>query len=354
MIYRLAGRMTTSYRSDRAIIRQREDRIALAVLLLAAFVVVPTMASSYWLGSILIPFLVLSLAALGLNIITGYCGQLSLGTAGFMAVGAFTCFNVTVRYPGVPFVVAVLAAAAISAAVGVLFGLCSARIRGFYVAVATLAAQFFFEWLFTHVAWFTNHSSSGVISTPPLNLFGFAIDTPARKYLVVLATVVLVALLAKNLVRSSIGRAWMATRDMEVAAAAMGIRPFAAKLTAFAVSSAICGVAGVLWAFIYLGSVEPEAFNLHRSFQILFMVIIGGLGSIAGAFLGAGFITLIPVFLTNLAALAGGGLQADTLANLELMIFGGLIVLFLILEPKGLARLLQVGRDRLLSWPFSH
>lgn len=354
MYYRDAGEIRTTYRQDRAIFPIAQERRGMVVLLALAFVAVPLAADAYWLGSILIPFLVLSLAALGLNIITGYAGQLSLGAAAFMAVGAYVSANLVLRLPWLPFPVSFLLAGLVAAAVGVLFGLSSLRIRGFYIAVATLAAQFFIEWLFTHVSWFTNGNASGVISTPPLALFGLSFRTPEMRYLLVLTVVVGLAFAAKNLVRSSIGRAWMAVRDHETAAELMGIRPFGAKLSAFAVSSFYCGIAGALWGFLYLGTVEVEAFTLHRSFQILFMIIIGGLGSILGSFLGAGFIILLPIAITNLAGLFGGALRPDLLANLELMVFGGLIIAFLILEPHGLARLCTVLKTRLRHWPLHH
>jgi branched-chain amino acid transport system permease protein len=163
------------------------------------------------------------------------------------------------------------------------------------------------------------------------------------------------ALLAKNLVRSHIGREWMAIRDMDVAAAVIGIRPVYAKLTAFAVSSFIVGVAGALWGFVHLGSWEPAAFNINRSFHLLFMVIIGGLGSIMGSFFGAAFIVMLPILLDNLPALLGMGLIDTALAShLTFMIFGALIVFFLIVEPHGLARLWSIAKEKLRLWPFPH
>jgi branched-chain amino acid transport system permease protein len=350
MIYREAGRLKTSYREDRAIFRLPQDRV-LFLALMAVAVLLPVFAGAYLLESILIPFLVLALAAVGLNVVTGFAGQISLGAAGFMGVGAFGVYAMLSRVPQVGFPVAFLVAGLIAAVLGMAVGLCSARIKGFYVAVATLAAQFILEWLFTHVGWLTKHESSGVVTTRPLTLFGVPFDTPARKYLFTLAVVVGMAWIAKNLTRGALGRSWMAVRDMEVAAASMGIRPLAAKVAAFGVSSFYCAIAGALWSFVYLGAVDPEAFTLHRSFNVLFMVIIGGLGSIMGSFLGAAFISMIPIALTNVAGLFGRKIQADTLSNLELMTFGGLIVAFLILEPHGLARLVSIAKEKLRAWP---
>jgi branched-chain amino acid transport system permease protein len=331
-------------------------------LLLLAFVVIPGLANQYWLSAILIPFLIFSLAALGLNILTGYAGQLSLGTAAFMAVGAFSAYNFVLRVPGIPLIVAFALAGVCAAAIGVVFGLPSLRIKGFYLAVATLAAQFFVVWALVRFPWFSNYSSSGVITAQKMTILGFDFDTPAKKYLLVLSIVALLALAAKNMARSSIGRAWMAVRDMDVAASVIGIRLMHTKLMAFAISSFYCGVAGALFAYAYLGTVEPEAFTLDLSFRILFMVIIGGVGTILGSFLGAAFIVLLPTLLNVSVTWANGllysvfnwSLPASITSNLELMVFGALIVFFLIVEPHGLARLWQIAKEKLRLWPFPH
>jgi branched-chain amino acid transport system permease protein len=355
MLYREAGQFKTSYGADQAVFPIRQDRIFIAIILAIAYVAIPLIANEYWLGSIMIPLLVLSLAAIGLNILTGYAGQLSLGTAGFMAVGAFAAYNFTVRLPWLPLPVTFLLSGLMAALVGILFGLPSLRIKGFYLAVATLAAQFFIEWVFTHFGWFTNYSSSGVISAPPMHIAGFAIDTAEKKYMLTLVFVTLMALAAKNMARSSIGRSWCAVRDKDISAEVIGIPLMKTKLSAFGISSFYCGVAGALWTFCYLGTVEPAAFDLARSFSVLFMIIIGGVGTILGSFLGAGFIVLLPILLNNLAATLGHGtLQADTMANLEHIIFGGLIIFFLIVEPHGLARLWQIAKEKLRLWPFPY
>ncbi|MFS8037117.1 branched-chain amino acid ABC transporter permease [Xanthobacter sp. AM11] len=354
MFYRDAGELKTSHAQDQAIFPVALDRRAVALLLLCGAVVVPAAAGPYWLGSILLPFLILSLAAIGLNILTGYAGQLSLGSGAFMAVGAYAAANLVIRLPELAFPVSLALAGAIAGLVALAFGLLSLRIRGFYVAVATLAAQFFIEWVCTHVPWLVLNTPSGVVSTPALSLFGLRVDSITARYLVAFVVVVGLAFLAKNLVRSHVGRAWMAVRDHETAAELTGVDTVRAKLSAFAVSGFYCGVAGALWGFLYLGNVEIEAFSLHRSFQILFMVIIGGLGSILGSFLGAGFIVLLPVAIANLAVLLGAAIKPDVLANLELMIFGALIVGFLIVEPRGLARLAANARERARRWPLPY
>ena len=352
MLYREAGQFKTSYQADGQILPIRQDRIALFTLLAVALVAIPLLASPYLLSAILIPFLIFALAALGLNILTGYAGQLSLGTAAFMAVGAYASFNFVARIPGIPLLVAFVLGGLCAALVGIAFGLPSLRIRGFYLAAATLATQFFVIWCLTKIPYLTNYSASGVVTVQTMKMFGYTFVTPASKYLLVLGIVAGMALLAKNMIRSNVGRSWMAIRDMDMAAEVIGFRPLRTKLLAFAVSSFYCGVAGALYAFAYLGTVEPEAYSLDLSFRILFMVIIGGVGSILGSFLGAAFIVLLPIVLNMLAHALGLG--TDYASNLELMVFGGLIIFFLIVEPHGLARLWQIGKEKLRLWPFPH
>lgn len=352
MFYREAGQFRNSYAADGQIFPIRQDRIGMALLMIVAFVLVPRYASDYLVSAILIPFLILGLAALGLNILTGYCGQLSLGTAAFMAVGAFSAYNFMARVPGMPLLGAFVLSGLCAALVGVLFGLPSLRIRGFYLAASTLATQFFVIWCLTKVPYFTNGSTSGVITVQTMAIFGYEFTSPASKYLLTLAIVCGLALLAKNLVRSNVGRSWMAVRDMDVAAEVIGFRLMRTKLLAFAVSSFYCGVAGSLYAFAYLRTVEPEAYNLDLSFRILFMVIIGGVGSILGSFLGAAFIILLPIVLNMLAHWFS--MPTSVASNLELMVFGALIIFFLIVEPHGLARLWQLSKEKLRLWPFPH
>jgi len=358
MLYRENGQFKTSYSADQQIFPILQDRIAMGLLLAVAFVAVPLLGSEYMFRAIFIPFLILSLAALGLNILVGYCGQISLGTGAFMAVGAYAAYNFQVRIEGMPVLLSMLLGGVCATAVGVVFGIPSLRIKGLYLAVATLAAQFFVDWAFLRIKWFTNDSASGSVSVANVNVFGLAIETPVAKYLFCLSFLIVFGLLAKNLVRSHIGREWMAIRDMDVAAAVIGIRPVHAKLSAFAVSSFIVGVAGALWGFVYLGSWEPAAFSIDRSFQLLFMVIIGGLGSIMGSFFGAAFIVLLPILLDQLLPALGSlvGLDFDTavVSHVVSMIFGALIVFFLIAEPHGLARLWAVAKEKLRLWPFPH
>jgi branched-chain amino acid transport system permease protein len=358
MIYRETGQFKTSYRRDMAIFPIAQDRWCLGIILVAAYVIVPLLANEYWLQAILIPFLVFSLAAIGLNLLTGYAGQLSLGTGGFMAVGAYAAYKLTTSFPDLNVLLIFLLSGLIAAGVGIIFGLPSLRIKGLYLAVATLAAQFFLIWLFNRVAWFYNYNPSGTITVPPRTCLGIMITGPGAtapvRYVVALAFVTVFALLGKNLVRSEIGRTWMAIRDMDVAAEIIGIRLLTTKLSAFAISSFYCGVAGALLLCLYLGSVETIAFDINVSFQVLFMIIIGGLGSILGSIIGAAFITVVPIFLTNVPRLFGLDMPVDLAKDIEAIVFGGLIIFFLIVEPHGLARLWQIGKEKLRRWPFPY
>jgi len=354
MLYRENGQFKTSYRADQQVFPILQDRVAILVLLALAVVAVPLLASEYLMRAVLIPFLILSLAALGLNILVGYCGQISLGTGAFMAVGAYAAYNFQVRIDGMPVVASLLLGGVFATIVGVIFGIPSLRIKGLYLAVATLAAQFFVDWAFLRIRWFTHDTPSGSVSVAGLSVFGFPIESPAQKYVFCLAFLIVFAVLAKNLVRGAIGREWMAIRDMDVAAEVIGIRPVYSKLTAFAVSSFIVGVAGGLWAFVYLGSWEPAAFSIDRSFQLLFMIIIGGLGSIMGSFFGAAFIVVLPIVLDNLPQMLGIPIDTAMASHLTFMILGSLIVFFLIVEPHGLARLWSTAKEKLRLWPFPH
>ena len=309
-------------------------------LLLVAYGVVPAVGSAYLFDAILIPFLALSLSAVGLNLLTGYAGQLSLGSAAFMAVGAFAAYNFNLRLPGLPLLASIALAGLSATAIGLVFGLPSLRLRGFYLAVSTLAAQFFVQWALTKFSWFTNDNASGVIDAPPLQVLGFSFDTPVGRYLFALTLVAVLTALVWRLVGTQTGHNFIAIRDNELAARVIGVPVLRTKLLAFAISSFIVGVAGVLWAFVYLRTVEPAGFNLDRSFQILFIVIIGGLATIRGAFLGAALIVVFPLLLSRVGALLfGGWFDSGVLDMTQRIVLGALIIFFLIVEPQGLAAL---------------
>jgi branched-chain amino acid transport system permease protein len=375
VLYREAGQFKSTYAADMAIFPIRQDRIALILLLIFVFFGIPLMAefhiwplgSDYLLRAILIPFLILALATIGMNVLVGYCGQISLGGGAFMAIGAYSAykfgtgvhipldwFGTAISIPPLHLLPSILLGGLMSAIVGILFGIPSLRIKGLYLAVATLAAQFFFDWVFIRVKWFTNYTPSGSVAAPELNFFGYIVETPIERYLLCLIFVAVFTLMVKNLVRGSLGRQWMAIRDMDIAAELMGIRPLYAKLTAFAVSSFVVGVAGALWAFIYLGAWEPLAFDINRSFQLLFMVIIGGLGSILGSFLGAAFILVLPILLDQVPHALGVPLTVETVSLLVFIVTGALICFLLIVEPQGFARLWSTGKEKLRLWPYPY
>jgi branched-chain amino acid transport system permease protein len=355
MLYRECGVYRTSYAADMTLFPLAADRAGVVAVVAAAVLLAPLLGE-YWLRGILIPFLVFSLAALGLNFLTGYAGLLSLGQSAFMAVGAYAGVILYGRY-GVPLPLSLLGAGLTAAAVGAAAGTPSLRIKGLYLAVATLAAQFLITWVIQHVPWI----SGGVyatLNTPPVRLAGVAVNSALRQYYLALAVVGLLTVFGMNLARSRVGRAWMAIRDRDVAAAIIGVSPLRYKLLAFMVSAFYAGVAGALVVFCWYGSANIEEFDLLTSVRILGMVIIGGMGSVLGSFLGAGFVTLLPILVSvglhDAAVWTGGRVTTDLVANLEDIVFGSLIVLFLAVEPLGLARLWTTVKDYLRLWPFSH
>ena len=358
MLYREAGQYKTNYAADMAVFPILQDRIGIAVILLVAYLVFPLVGSNFLLNSVLIPFLIFALAAIGLNLLTGYTGLLSLGTGGFMGVGAYACLKLTTFFPHVNIIVWILASGFFSAAVGVLFGLPSLRIKGFYLAVATLAAQFFLEWCFIRIPWLYNNSVSGAIEVPLRTMFGIPITGPTAtavtRYLIVLTIVVVMTWFASNLVHGRIGRMWMAVRDMDLAAELIGIRLLRTKLLAFAVSSFYCGVAGAMMVFLWYGGAEAEVFAIDQSFLVLFMVIIGGLGTLIGSFFGAALIYILPIALRSVPAAFGLPIHPAAAEQLTFVIVGALIIVFLVLEPNGLARLWQIGKQKLRVWPFPY
>ncbi len=358
MLYREAGDFKTSYVDDSQTFPIAFDRRGYFGLIAVIFVVLPFLVTDYTVNAILLPFLIFSIAALGLNILTGYCGQVSLGTGGFMAVGAYSTYKLMTAFPDFNIFFIVIISGLITAVVGLLFGLPSLRIKGFYLAVATLAAQFFLVWMFNKVSWFYNYSASGQITAPERTIFGQPITGPQTEpwvaYLFCLVFVFALAWLTRNLTRGRIGRSWMAIRDMDIAAEIIGVNPLRTKLSAFAISSFFIGISGSLFFAVYLGAAEVgEAFGIQKSFLVLFMIIIGGLGSVFGSFAGAAFMVLLPVFL-KLFFVDTLGWPTDIAAHINFIVAGGLIVLFLIVEPHGLAALWRTVKEKLRLWPFPH
>jgi branched-chain amino acid transport system permease protein len=321
------------------------------VLMTLGFIIIPNFISSeYWFTSILIPWLCLALATIGQQIVMGYTGQLALGAAGFMAAGAFACFNLVLRVPGIPFFGALIVSGLIAAAFGILFGLPSLRVRGIYLMVATLASQFFIVWMIDKFGWFKNYDSSGIITAQDIVIFGKSFTSPIAMYMVILVVVTFLTLLAMNMARGSTGRNWMAVRDMDIAAESMGVSLLKTKLQAFAISAFYCGVAGALLAFCYLKSLEPVAFDIKLSFKVLFMCILGGLGTINGAFIGAAFILLFPVLLNAVGNnVFHGAIDATIISSVEQIVFGVLMIVFMIYEPLGMAKLWENIKQKISS-----
>jgi len=319
----------------------KRDIINFCVLMFLGLIIIPTfIKTEYWYTSILIPWLCLALATIGQQIVMGYTGQLALGAAGFMAAGAFACFNLILRVPELGFFGSLIVSGLIAAAFGILFGLPSLKVRGIYLMVATLASQFFIIWMIDKFGWFKNYDSSGIITAQDIVIMGKPFTTPLAMYLLNVGVVTVLTLLAMNMARGSTGRNWMAVRDMDIAAESMGVSLLKTKVQAFAISAFYCGVAGALFAFCYLKSLEPVAFDIKLSFKILFMCILGGLGTINGAFIGAAFILLFPVLLNSVGNnVFHGAIDATIISSIEQVIFGLLMIIFMIYEPLGMAKL---------------
>jgi len=362
MYFREAGQYKTTYHDDLAAFPLREDRIGIAIWGIIAFIIIPFIGipgveQGFLMNTIMVPFLIFTLATVGLNLLVGYAGQISLGTGAFMGVGAYSCYKLVTIFPEMNIIIAVLLSGFFAAAIGVLFGLPSLRIKGFYLVVTTLAAQFFLEWSFIRVEWLYNYNDSGAIEVPQRELFGIILTGPSAsseaRYFTVLIILILMIWIASNVIRGRIGRSWMMIRDMDIAAELIGVRPLTTKLSAFAFSSYYCGVAGALMVFFWLGAAEVESFSVDVSFQILFMVILGGLGSLTGCFMGAAVIYVLPILLRSFGQSAFG-VDATTMQHVSEVLIGVLIIFFLIKEPHGLARLWQIGKQKLRIWPFPH
>jgi branched-chain amino acid transport system permease protein len=360
MINREAGVFQTSYQGDMAVYTLPLARITvwgtLGVLLLLPLPLAQ-MANEH-IMSIVNTIALASIGAIGLNLLNGYTGQISLGQGAFMAVGGYTAAILSSRY-NMPFLVGILAGGGMAALVGTLFGIPSLRIKGLYLAVATLAAQLIIEWTINHVPWIGGGAQSSIYVESP-NLLGWVFNSEFRRYYLILAFFLLAFFGAQNLVRSRVGRAFIAIRDRDVAAQIIGVNVFKYKLLAFAVSSFYAGVAGALWTY-YLRIANYENFTLVVSVEYLTMVIIGGLGSVLGSVLGAIFIKLLPIVLDitvisvakNVFGIAYENV-ANFLANFQLLVFGALIILFLTVEPEGLARLWENVKRYFRLWPYSY
>jgi len=321
--------------------------LALLVILLTG----PLYWGNYWLGVANLLGITI-IAATGLNILTGYCGQLSIGHAGFIAVGAYTSAVLTNRLE-LPFLVGLICAGLAAGLVGMLFGIPSLRVKGFYLAISTIAAQFIIIWVINH--WTNVTGGFDGISVPPASIGGITFISQASQFYLIMVITVLVIFLAKNLARTRAGRAFVAIRDNDLAAQVMGINLFRYKLIAFFIGCFLAGIAGSLLAH-WIGFMNAENFTLMDSILYVGMIIIGGLGSATGPIFGAIFIRLLQQGITFIAPVLENtfALPAGFTTGIGPMVFGLAIILFLVLEPRGLAHRWQLFKASYRLWPFSY
>ena len=355
MFHRESGVFKTTYVADMALYPLPIAKWTVAVLALLFVVVIPLLVHEYYLSILNLIFIAI-VGALGLNILVGYTGQISIGHGAFMSVGAYTAANLAVRL-GLPFWLTLPAGGLMAALIGVVVGMPSLRIKGLYLAIATLAGQLIIEWTINHVPAISGGAQAS-IEVPRPDLFGFVLNTQGRLYYFLLFFAVLAIVATLNLIRSRIGRAFIAVRDQDIAAEIIGINIYRYKLLAFAISSFYAGVCGVLYTY-YFGIANYEQFQLIVSIDYLAMIIIGGLGSVLGSILGAIFVTLLPIVLRILLENVGSlifsaGELANIISGTRLAVFGGLIIFFLIVEPEGLNRLWRNIRSYFRVWPFSY
>lgn len=354
MFYRLSGVYHTTFAQTRQLWPVPADRWQVGIVLALA-VLAPVYLSNYHLNSYLLPWLIMSAAALSLNLLMGMAGQLHFGFASVMAIGAYA--SIHLMRAGVPFELALVGAGISAAVIGSLFGAAALRVKGLYLVMATLAMQYLVDWTIINVPAISG-GAQATLQTPSAHFFMMSLKTDAARYYIALLWVVFVTLLVLNIRRTSIGRALVAVRDKDFAAAVIGVNVVKYKLVAFFASSFLGGVTGAILAFCYYQAVTPEQFNFNVSVQLVAMVLIGGLGSVLGAYLGAGFVLLAPIALTNFVVFLSkeGWLNVSTnlQSHIPLMVYGALIIGFLLFEPLGLGKIYDNGRKYLLVWPFRH
>jgi branched-chain amino acid transport system permease protein len=355
MLHREAGVFKTTYAADMALYPLPIARWAVGAIAVLFVAVIPLILHEYYLSIFNLVFIAI-VGALGLNILVGYTGQISVGHAAFMSVGAYTAANLAVKLD-LPFWITLPAGGLMAALIGALVGIPSLRIKGLYLAIATLASQLIIEWVINHTPAISGGAQAS-IEVPRPTVLGHHLKTQGELYYFLLFFAVLAIVATLNLVRSRIGRAFVAIRDQDIAAEIIGINIFRYKLLAFAISSFYAGVCGVLYTY-YFGIANYEAFQIVVSIDYLAMIIIGGLGSVLGSILGAAFVTMLPIVI-RWCVEGFGALFIDpshlpaVTASLRLVIFGGLIILFLVLEPEGLNRLWRNIRNYFRTWPFSY
>lgn len=354
MLYRQAGIHHTDYAADRALFPIPFERRVVFVLLLVA-ATAPWTLSSLVLTSYVLPWLVWTSAVLGLNLILGWTGQFHFGYAAVMGIGAYASVHAT--RAGVPWEIAIVLGGLMAAVVGIVFAFAALRVKGLYLALSTLAMQFVMDWVISHVPAISG-GISATLQAPTLTLLGQPVRSEAGVYWVVLGWCLLVTIFMLNLRRTALGRALVAVREKDYAAAVIGVQSFYYKLVAFATSAFIGGISGAILVFCYYRAVTPEQFAVDVSIQLLAMVIVGGLGSIIGSYLGTAFILLLPgqmnALVAWLAGVFGLDIGVEALAHIPNMVYGASIILVLLLEPMGLGKLYGNIRSYLLVWPFGY
>lgn len=355
MFHRECGVLKTTYQADMGLYPLPIARWAMGLLAVVFFGIIPLGLDSYFLSLANLVWIA-CIGALGLNILVGYTGQVSIGHGAFMSVGAYTAANLATRLDS-PWPVNLLAGGLMAALIGAVVGIPSLRIKGLYLAIATLAGQLIIEWIINHVTFISGGVQASIEVARP-QLFGMVLDSQRDMYYFLLFFVVLATIGTMNLVRSRVGRAFIAIRDQDIAAEIIGINIFRYKLLAFAISSFYAGATGVLYTY-FLGIANYEQFQLGVSVDYLAMIIIGGLGSVQGSIFGAFFITLLPIVIRRVMEAFGGLLfEPQTVLNLipnvRVMLFGVLIIFFLIVEPEGLNRLWRNIRNYFRVWPFAY
>ncbi len=352
MFYGLSGVRHNSYVSDSKLFPVPADRNAVVFFLLLGLAA-PYLVSSLYLNSYILPWLIWTAAVLGLNLVTGWAGQLHLGYAAVMAVGAYSAVHAA-KF-GVPWEIALLIGGLTSSVIGSLFAFAALRVKGLYLALTTLAMQFVMDWVLTHSPAISGGSHAS-LQSPTFALMGQDITSDAGLYYVAFGWCVLVTIFMLNLRRTGLGRALVAVREKDFAAAILGVNSFYYKLVAFAASSFIAGISGAILVATFYFLAAPEQFAVNVSIQVLAMVIVGGLGSILGSYLGAALILLMPGVVNHLFSLGanfmGLNLGNETLAHIPNAAYGALIVIFLMVEPLGLGKLYANVRDYLMVWPF--
>lgn len=354
MFYRLSGIYHTRYASARQLWPIRADRWQVYILF-ALGVAAPVLFGNFYLSSYLLPWLIFTAAALSLTLLMGIAGQLHFGFAAVMAIGAYTSIHLC--RAGVPFEIALLGAGLVSALIGSVFGAAALRVKGLYLVMATLAMQYLVDWTIINVPAISG-GAQATLQAPSTTFLFMSLQSDMARYYVAFLWVAFLTLLILNIKRTSVGRALVAVRDKDYAAAIIGVNVVRFKLVAFFTSSFLGGVTGAVLAFCYYQAVTPEQFTFNVSVQLVAMVLVGGLGSVLGAYLGAGFVLLAPIVLTNfvifLNQLGWLAVSTNLLSHIPLMIYGALIIGFLLLEPLGLGKIYDNARKYLLVWPFRH